>query len=162
MAGVGLALGIAGLFSAQVRGLFDRLDDRQWRMLMLLRSVFGALLLASGAAQLMPPGFAMPAGLGDLIAGGLAIAVPGSIAAGGNRGFRLLVFGFGIVDFLNVIALQALVLVPWLAQTQSPGISLLLPWLVVPVLATLNLHGLRRVLGELFAPSRLPSASPSP
>ena len=99
----------------------------------------------------MPTGFALPAGLGDLLAGALALAVPGSLAAGGHRGLRLLVFGVGLVDFINVIALQVLVLVPWLTQTHSLGISLLLPWVAVPLLATLNLHGLRRVVTELFS-----------
>ena len=151
VAGIGLALAVASGFSERVRRLFDALDDRQWRSLMLLRAVFGALLLASGGTGLMPVAFALPAGLGDLFVGGLALAAPGSLAAGGNRGARLLVFGVGIVDFINVIALQATVLVPWLAQSHSVGTSLLLPWLAVPVLAALNMHGLRRVLGELFA-----------
>ena len=111
---------------------------------------------------MMPPGFALPAGLGDLLAGGLALAVPGSLAAGGQRGMRLLVFGVGLADFVNVIVLQVTVLLPWLVQTESLGISLLLPWLAVPVLATLNMHGLRRVLTELFSPARPTEAPAAP
>ncbi len=129
---------------------------------MLLRAVFGSLLLAAGGVGLMPADFALPAGLGDLLVGALALVVPGSLAAGGHRGFRLLVFGVGVVDFINLIALQALVLVPWLAQTQSLGISLLLPWVAVPALATLNLQGARRVVSELFRPATLRGAKAAP
>lgn len=154
VATVGLGLAVAGLFTARVRERFDRLDDQKWRTLMLLRAVFGALLLASGAAGIMPAGFALPAGLGDLLVGGLALAAPGSLAAGGHRGSRLLVFGVGLADFASVIALQVLVLVPWLARTGGLGISLLLPWVAVPALAAVNLHGMRRLLVELLDGAR--------
>lgn len=146
VASLGIGLGIATLFSARVCALFDGLDDRQWRMLMSFRAVFGALLLAASAAGVMPQAFAVPAGLGDLAVGALALAVPGSLSSDGNRGVRLLVFGTGIVDFISVVTLLVTVLVPWLGSTGGIGISLLLPWVAVPLLATLNFHGLRRVL----------------
>lgn len=155
---VGLAVGIAGGLNPAVRARFDALTDGQWRTLMSLRAVFGALLLASGAAGLMPAAFALPAGLGDLLVGALALAVPGNLAAKGHRGARLLVFGVGIADFVQVIALQVLVLVPWLVASRSEGISLVLPWVVVPSMVALNLHGLRSVLAELFASPRLVKA----
>ena len=55
-------------------------------------------------------------------------------------------------------ALQVLVLVPWLVASRSEGISLVLPWVVVPSMVALNLHGLRSVLAELFASPRLVKA----
>lgn len=146
----GLALGFTALGVPAVAARFAALDDRQWRLLTMARGVFGALILAAGAAGLFPIAFAVPAGLGDLLIGALALAAPGSLAAEGPRGARLLVFGLGLLDFIQVIALQALVLVPWLAQTKGLGISLLLPWVVVPLLATLNVAGLRLVVRELL------------
>lgn len=145
IAGVGTLLGAATLFSPAARALFDRLDDGQWRTLMSFRSIFGALLLASAATDIMPMGFALPAGLGDMLTGALAVAMPGSLADGPRAG-RLLVFGIGIVDFANVVFLIITVAVPWLAATGGLGISLMLPWVAVPLLATLNLHGLRLAL----------------
>jgi hypothetical protein len=152
VAAIGLGLGIATQFSSEMSARFAALDDRQWRVWMLIRAVFGSLIIAAGASGMFPLAFAIPAGLGDILVGGLALIVPGSLAAGGHRGSRLLVYGVGVVDFANVIALQILVLVPWLAQTHSLGISLLLPWVAVPLLATINLAGLRLVLKELIRP----------
>jgi hypothetical protein len=148
-AALGLALGSAMLFSRPVVAAMAALEDGQWRMLMLLRAVFGALILAAGAAGLLPAAFTLPAGVGDLIVGGLAVAVPGSIAVGGHRGWRLMVFGVGLVDFISVAAAQVLVLVPWLAASGSIGLSLLLPWIAVPLMATINLLGLRLLAHEL-------------
>jgi hypothetical protein len=149
VAGGGVALGVALQLWPSVAARFAALDDRQWRSLMLLRAVFGALILAAGAAGLMPAEFALPAGLGDLFVGGLALALPGSLAVGGHRGARLAVFGIGLLDFANVFRLQVVVLVPWLAATHSIGISLLLPWVAVPLLAMVNVFGLRQVVKEL-------------
>src|SRR5207302_6985019 len=103
-----------------------------------------------GAAGVMPVAFAIPAGVGDVLAGALAIVVPGSLAVSGHRGARLLVFGVGIVDFASVLFLIVTVLVPWFAATHDVGLSLLLPWVAVPLLATLNFFGLRQVIRELL------------
>lgn len=150
VAGVGLVLGLAHLASPTVAQAFARLDDRQWRLLTATRAAFGALILAAGGVGLFPLTFALPAGVGDLVVGALALAVPGSIAAGGPRGMRALVFGTGLLDFIQVIALQVTVLVPWLAETKSLGISLMLPWVVVPMLAVVNIAGTRLLVKELL------------
>jgi hypothetical protein len=154
---VGLGLGIATLFSPGVEARFAALDDLQWRLLTLTRAVFGGLLLAGGAANLLPVPFALSAGLGDILVATLAFIVPGSIAAHGHRGYRLLVFGVGIADFVAVFIGIVTLLVPWLAQTRSPGLSLMLPWVAVPMIATLNLFGLRLLLRE---PAHVPATSP--
>ncbi len=145
----GVAAGLAALFSPRVLGAFAALSDLQWRLLMGLRAGFGALLLAAGAAGIMPGSFALTAGLGDLAAAALALAAPGTLAPGGNRAVRLAVFGFGLADFIGVAVQLVRVVVPWLLETKSPGLSLMLPWVVVPLLATVNLAGLRLVLKEL-------------
>lgn len=156
--GVGVALGIAAQLSPTATRAFARLDDKSWRLLTATRGVFGALILAACAVNLFPPTFALPAGLGDLGAAALAIAAPGSLAVGGSRGWRLLVFGFGIVDFAQVMVLLAKVQLPFLAATHSIGISLSLPWMAVPMLVTLNLFGLRFALAE-GAPAKVPASA---
>lgn len=147
---VGLALALATLFSPRVAARFAALEDAEWRMLMLLRAAFGGLILAAGAAALLPAAFALPAGLGDVLVGAAAILVPGSLAAGGRRGLRLLLFVAGMLDLLGVVVLQVLVLLPWLAESGGGGgFALLLPWVAVPLLAMLNLSGLLLVVKEL-------------
>jgi hypothetical protein len=146
--GAGVALGIAAQFSASATRAFAALDDKSWRLLTMTRGVFGALILGACAVGLFPPTFALPAGLGDLAAAALAMMAPGSLAPGGNRGWRLLVFGFGLLDFAQVMVLLAKVQLPFLAATHTIGISVMLPWVVVPMLVTLNLFGLRFALAE--------------
>jgi hypothetical protein len=145
---IGLGLGIAALCSPRVAARFTALDDGQWRMLMLFRAVFGALILAGGAQGLLPPAFALPVGGGDILVGALAALAPGSLAAGGSRASRLIVFGIGALDFAYALTMIVRVLMPWLAETQSPGLSLLLPWVGVPLMLAINLFGLRQLWAE--------------
>lgn len=141
----GFALAVASLFWAPSREAFDALSDADVRMLMAYRAAFGAFLFAGAALRLFPPIFAMTAGLGDLLAGWLAAAAPTALDRNGPRSWRALVHGWGALDLLDVAALGTFVVRPWLISTGSPGPSLLLPWVAVPLLFALNLHGLRRL-----------------
>jgi hypothetical protein len=145
----GLAAGLGSLGWRAARDAFDAMPDATWRHLTAFRGVFGALLLAAGATGQVLPVFGLEAGLGDLTTAWLASASPRPLSAGGSKGWRLLVHGVGLVDFFNVFVLLATVVRPWLLQQPGLGVSLLLPWLAVPVLLTVNLHGLRRTLEEL-------------
>lgn len=142
----GLLFTLGTLASPRVKEAFERLHDGDWRMLMSLRGVFGALLLAAGATGTMPGSFAVPAGLGDLLAGCLALATPGSLAKDGPRGLRSFVFAVGLVDLVNVGRLMVVVAVPWLRDHPVLGASLLLPWVAVPLLFTVNAAGLKLAL----------------
>ncbi len=146
---VGIGLAGASLFYGPARRAFDRLEDSDVRALSSYRAIFGAFLFAGAALGLFPPIFALLAGTGDLVAGWLAAAAPRSLAAGGSRAARWVVHGWGVLDLLDVFALIVLVVRPWLVETGSPGPSLLLPWLAVPVLFALNIHGLRRTIEEV-------------
>jgi hypothetical protein len=151
----GVALGIGSLFHAPARRAFDRLRDEDVRAISAYRTLFGAFLFAGAGLGLFPPLFAVVAGTGDLVAGWLATVAPRSLAADGSRAGRLVVHGFGAADLVDVLALAILVVRPWLVETGSPGPSLLLPWVAVPILFALNLHGLRSALS---APRRSPGA----
>lgn len=148
VASVGMVVCLAAVLSPDGAARFAALDDRGWRLLTSTRAVFGSLILAAGAVGLFPLAFALPAGLGDIAVAALALAAPGSIAAGGSRISRFVVYGLGLADFANVIRLMVVVLVPWFGETSSIGISLLLPWMVVPLLASVNVAGLRLLLTE--------------
>jgi hypothetical protein len=144
----GAVLGLAACLTTP-DARFAALDDRQWRLLTLTRALFGALLLAAGAAGGLPLAFAIGAGLGDIFTALLALVVPGSTAYGGNRASRLLVFGIGFADFIGVFFGIVTLVMPYLAQHPGAGVSLLLPWVGVPLLVTLNVFGLRAVVREL-------------
>lgn len=139
----GFALAIASLWWPAARQRFDRLPDGDVRLLMSFRAIFGAFIFAGAGLGLFPAVFAVTAGLGDLLAGWLATVAGGGLDARGARPWRWLVHGWGALDLFDVAALGTLVVTPWIVETGSPGPSLLLPWVCVPLLLALNLHGLR-------------------
>jgi hypothetical protein len=145
---VGVGLGIAALCSSRVASRFTHLVDDQWRTLMLYRAIIGALILAGGAQGLLPAEFALPVGTGDLLVGALAAVAPGSLAADGSRTSRLIVFAIGALDLVYALTMIVRILMPWLAETGNPGLSLVLPWVGVPSMLTINLFGLRQLWVE--------------
>jgi hypothetical protein len=150
---LGLGLALASHFHAPTRNAFDALSDGQVRTLLGYRAIFGAFLFAGAALELLPPSFAWTAGLGDLVVGWLAHAAPRSLGRGGSRGLRLLVHGVGLVDLLQVVVLAMSVVRPWLAAHAEAGAPVLgpplvLPWIGVPLMLALNLHGLRRAIAD--------------
>ncbi len=144
----GFILAFASLFWKPACKAFDSLLDHQVRGLMAYRAIFGAFLFAGAGLELFPPIFALIAGTGDLLAGWLSAVAKESIVNGGGRKWRWLVHGWGTVDLIDVAILGTFVVQPWIVTTQSPGPSLLLPWLAVPLLLALNLHGLRKNFKE--------------
>jgi hypothetical protein len=145
--GLGSVLATSTLRSEAVRRAFDGLSDGGWRALMLFRSVFGSLLLAAGGLQMLPASFCLQAGTGDIAAGLLAAAIPHTRTS--SALLRLAAFGFGLLDFVNVVRLVVTVVRPFLEETGGPGISLMLPWVGVPLLVMVNVHGLRVALADL-------------
>jgi len=71
-----------------------------------------------------------------------------SLSDAQNRPWRWLVHGWGALDLIDVAVLGTLVVRPWLIEQQSLGPSMLLPWMAVPLLFALNLHGLRSLTVE--------------
>lgn len=144
----GLGLAVASMFHPPTREAFESIDDGSVRALLGYRATFGAFLFAGAALELFPPSFAWTAGLGDLVVGWLAHVATGSLGRGGSRGWRLLVHGVGFVDLLQVVFLAMTVVRPWLAhhaEVGEPvlGPPLVLPWIGVPLMFAINLHGLR-------------------
>ncbi len=150
---VGLGLAVASVLHAPTREAFESFDDGAVRSLLGYRATFGAFLFAGAALELFPPSFAWTAGLGDLVVGWLAHVAPRSIGRGGSRGWRLLVHGVGFVDLVQVVFLAMTVVRPWLAVRAEAGHvvlgpPLLLPWIGVPLMLAINLHGLRSAWRE--------------
>lgn len=149
---VGLAAGLvaagAGLVHGPTRRAFDAIDDRDARVLLGYRATFGAFLFAAAGLAIVPPAFALVAGVGDLAVGWAASVVPGSLGAGGNRRWRLLVHGLGLIDLVLVLSMVVTVVLPWSAAHGGVAPTATLPWVAVPLMLALNLHGLRQALRE--------------
>ena len=142
---VGIALGLVAaagsLFVPAARRAFAAVSDGDMRLMLAYRAIYGGLLFGLAGVGVMPPAFALSAGLGDLVVGWLALAAPRSIDAAGPRGWRLLVHGLGLLDLLQVMALAALVVRPWSALHHNATDVMTLPWVAVPLMLALNLHG---------------------
>lgn len=137
---LGFVLAIWSVFWQPAITTFDNLSDSDIQLLMSFRAIFGAFLYAGAGMSLFPPLFAIVAGTGDLIAGWIAII------SKNTRAWRWVMHGWGALDLVDVAVLGTFVVRPWLMETGSLGPSLLLPWLAVPLLFALNLHGLRKLL----------------
>jgi len=145
---LGLFAMVLGVSHAPTRRAFDALDDGQIRTLLSYRAIFGAFLFAGAALELFPPVFAWTAGLGDLLVAWLAHVAPGSLARGGSRRWRVLVHGAGLLDLVEVVVMAMTVVRPWLAEQGGLGPPMILPWIGVPLMLALNLHGLRRAIAD--------------
>lgn len=142
--GLGIAAALATLAWRTGRAAFDALTDADLRLLLSFRGFYGALLLGLAAIGHMPLGFALSAGLGDLLVAWLALSVPTSLAAHGPRGARLLIHGLGLADIVQVVVLAVLVVRPWSVAHDNAVTSMTLPWVAVPLMLALSAHGLRQ------------------
>lgn len=145
---VGIALALVSLAWAPARRAFDQLSDAEVRGLLVYRATFGGMLIAGAALGSFPPVFAWTAGVGDLLVTWLAAAMPGALATGGSRPARLLVHGWGLFDLVQVVVVVLTIVRPWLIESNAAVPSLLLPWIGVPLMLALNLHGFRHALSE--------------
>lgn len=149
-AAAGTALALGSIASPEIRARFA-FDDAQARSLLAWRAVFGGLLLAMAGTGHMPVSFAISAGLGDLSVGWLAQVAPrGSLGPTGSRSWRLLVHGAGLVDVLVVMAEAVLVVRPWSVAHGNATTSMTLPWVFVPFMFAMNLHGVVQALSPAF------------
>lgn len=144
----GLALGLGAaavsLLRPGARRAFDALSDGDVRLMLGFRAIYGALLFGMAGVGLIAPAFALTAGLGDLAVGWLALVVPHPLDATGPRSWRLLVHGIGLLDLMQVVVLAVTVVRPWSAQHGDVTTTMTLPWVAVPLMMALNLHGFRQ------------------
>lgn len=151
---LGLGLAVTSLFLPRVRATFDQLSDGDVRLLVGARAGFGALLIALAATGAIPKTFATTAGVGDIVVGALAIAAPGTLDRAGSRLWRGLVHGVGIADLVQVVFLAITVVRPFLLEKGEAPITMALPWLVVPLMVAIDLHGIRKALEGQPEPHR--------
>ncbi len=104
----------------------------------VLRVVGGVFLIAM-AQGLLPPAFAIPAGLGDIAVG---VAAPFVSGRTGLLWFHAL----GILDLVVALALGALLQPSTLAATDAPLV--LIPATAVPLAIALHVIALRGLLGK--------------
>lgn len=147
---LGLGAVAASLASRPVRARFASLGDADVRALLAYRALFGGLLLAMAALGHLPVSFALSAGLGDLLVGWAAQAAPGSLAGkDGARGMRLLVHGLGLADVVGVMIGAVAVVRPWSMAHDDATTAMTLPWVFVPFMFAMNLHGVVQVLAPV-------------
>jgi hypothetical protein len=142
---IGFALGVVAVAvsvaSPALRARFAAIDDDGTRALLAYRALFGALLLALAGLGHLPPSFALTAGLGDLVVGWVAcLAPPRSLR------WRAVVHGLGLADVLAVMWGAVFVVRPWSIAHGGATTSLSLPWVFVPFMFAMNLHGVLQVL----------------
>jgi hypothetical protein len=144
-----MMLFVGGSFAhGPTRRAFAALDDGAMRGLLGYRAMFGAFLFAMAAVGHVPQTFAFTAGLGDLAVGWLAGLVPARLGAKGSRLATAFVHGVGALDLVQVMVLAATVVVPWSKSHDYAMTTLSLPWVAVPLMMAVNLHGLRLALGR--------------
>lgn len=162
--GAGLLSAVLAIASPSMRARVARFDDATWRQLLAWRAVFGALLLGLAALGHLPVGFAVSAGVGDLVVGWLAQVAPrGALDPEGPRSWRALVHGAALLDVVMVMAQAVLVVRPWAAaQAGNPTTMMALPWVFVPSMFALNLHGVFQVLGGTARRSATEEAGAQP
>lgn len=141
--GSAASLVVAGLSfaSPELRARFASLDDEGTRALLAYRALFGALLFALAGLGHLPPSFALTAGLGDLLVGWVAALAPTSTPR-----WRAAVHALGLADVLAVMWGAFFVVRPWSIAHGGATTSLSLPWVFVPFMFAMNLHGLLQVL----------------
>lgn len=145
---LGIGLAVASLFWSSTRRAFDRMRDGDVRLLVGTRAAFGAILLGYGALGVLPESFALSAGIGDVAAACLAIGARGSLDRAGSRATRAVVHGVGLVDMMMVVTEAILVVRPFAMEHPGVVTSMTLPWVVVPLMVAVNLHGVRQVLAS--------------
>lgn len=147
---VGLGAVAASLLSPTLRARFAALGDSDVRALLAYRALFGGLLLAMAALGHLPVSFALSAGLGDLLVGWAAQAAPGSLAGrDGSRSMRLLVHGLGLADVVGVMIGAVAVVRPWSMAHGDATTAMTLPWVFVPFMFAMNVHGVLQVLAPV-------------
>jgi hypothetical protein len=141
---VGWAAAGYSLALPRSRAAFDRITDGDGRQLLSFRMIFGVFVFVLATVGAVPNVFALSAGAGDLIVGGLALSVPGLLDERGSRLTRIVVHGLGMVDILQVAVLAMTVVRSWSIANGNTATFMALPWIAVPVMFALNAHGIRQ------------------
>jgi len=161
---VGFVLGFAGavasLFVPSARRAFAALSDGDVRLMLSFRAIYGALLFGLAGVGIFPSSFALTAGLGDLAVGWLALAAPRSLASDGPRLSRLVIHGLGALDLFQVAVLAATVVRPWSAAHGDVTDTMTLPWVGVPLMLAVNLHGVWQACARREPAAREPRPEP--
>ncbi|HSO34643.1 MAG TPA: hypothetical protein VLT33_19045 [Labilithrix sp.] len=128
----------------RARAAFDRIADADARVLLSFRMIFGVFVFLLAAVGAVPNVFALTAGVGDLIVGGVALSLPGPLDERGSRLARTVVHGLGTIDMLQVAFMAITVVRPWSIANGNTATFMALPWIAVPAMFALNAHGIRQ------------------
>ena len=143
------------LRSKRIGQVLDAMPEN-WLVALQLYRVFGSVFLVGWAGGAIPGVFALPAGIGDLITGLLAMPVAISLAAGtpGVRRAALAWNVFGLVDFAVAVSI-GLMIAPGPLQVIVPRIpnatagiypTVMIPAFAVPSSILLHALSLRQLI----------------
>src|SRR5262249_12001828 len=117
--------------------------------------IAGVLFLTLLDMKLLPPEFAVPAGIGDFITGALALVMVYVLATRKPHA-RALVIAWsllGLLDFVAAIGTGVVFIRPYAAQLAASGVGVLylnyvflIPTLGVPIFAALHFYSLYQML----------------
>ncbi len=153
--GIGMLFGLgAFLISPTFRQILQAIPSTNIVLVHALR-LEGFFFLALLDMHLLPPGFALPAGLGDMTVGALALGVAYLLAKRTPHIQNLLIAWnlLGMLDFVSAMTTGLLLIGPFAAQAAASGASisylnyvLLVPSFGIPLLALLHVYSLFQTL----------------
>ncbi len=149
---------VAGLLPLIVSSYFRRVVlaiPENWLVGIHAIRLGGFAFLALADMKLLPAGFALPAGYGDVTAGLLAVGVV-FLLASKKPYARPLAFAwsaFGLLDLINAEVSGIVLIPPYLASLGAAGVPLgyfqyvlIIPSFIVPILFTLHVYYLYQLL----------------
>ncbi len=157
---------VAGLLPLMVSSTFRRIVraiPENWLVGIHAIRVGGYVFLALADMKLLPAGFALPAGYGDVSAGLLAVGVVFLLASKKSyaRPLALAWSAFGLLDLINAEVSGIILITPYLARLSAAGVPLgyfqyvlIIPSFIVPILFISHIYFLYQLLSVPAARTR--------
>ncbi len=149
---------VAGLLPLIISSNFRRVVraiPENWLVGVHAIRIGGFAFLALADMKLLPAGFALPAGYGDVSAGLLALSVVSLLARRDPyaRPLALAWTAFGLLDLVNAEVSGLILITPYLSSLGAAGVPLgyfqyvlIIPSFIVPILVTLHIYFLYQLL----------------
>ncbi len=154
---VGLSLGILPLLLLPPFRQVVRAIPGAWLVGVQAIRIEGFFFLALVDMKLLPPEFALPAGIGDMTVGILALGVAYAIVRQKPYARKITIAWnlLGLLDLAVAITTGLLYIGPFAAKVAGSGISLvylnyvlLIPGVAVPLLATMHFYSLFQIVSR--------------
>lgn len=161
---LGLLLGILPLILLRQFRQIVRAIPEVWLVGVQATRVGGFVFLALLDMRLLPPEFALPAGIGDMTVGVLALGVMYAIVQQKAYARQVTIVWnlFGLLDFIVALMTGLLYIGPFAAGLAESGASLhylsyvfLIPSIVVPLFSVMHLYSLYQIFSRQYDKSAI-------